>query len=589
MKYRLLGALATLLISLSAASQAPIVPGEPALAPKAAAAPAQLRLGTAQAPTPERLAPVSEAEMLAVRKRNEASSRGTLDAQQRRVTIGIARAAAAESLAAPAFQWKAVPGGHAAQVAVTSPEASSLRLAIDLAGVPGEVEMVFFGSQDPARLEGPVKVGDIADRTQPWWSPLTEGETQTVEFYVPAGRELARLPIAVLAASHVFTSPSSRFTKRGQDIGTAGACNVDVPCSTLASNSAFRNAVESVAQMVFNDAGFTMLCTGTLLADGNAATQTPWFYSANHCFENEDPPYKNAAQMQTVANTLTTLWGFEASSCNSRTPRAGWSQVSGGATLIYANVTSDVLFLRLNGAPPSGAFYSGWDANPLTAATGLVTLHHPEGDLKKVSQGSVLRFSAPGVGGGNASFTEARWSTGTTEPGSSGAGVWTSSSGQYYFRGGLWGGAASCSMLSGSDYFSRFDQAYAALSGYLGAGVAPANDYTDLWWNPGESGWGLNLVQHASRVIFGVWYTYETDGTRTWYVMPSGSWTSTNTYTGPLFTTGGPPFNGPFDPSQVENRQVGSATLTFATANTGTFAYSVDGVSGSKSITRQPF
>jgi hypothetical protein len=150
-----------------------------------------------------------------------------------------------------------------------------------------------------------------------------------VEFFVPAGRE----PHACrsrAAASHVFTSPSSRFTKRVQDIGTA-ALQRGRPVLALASNSAFRNAVESVAQMVFNDAGFTMLCTGTLLADGNAATQTPWFYSANHCFENEDPPYKNAVQMQTVANTLTTLWGFEASSCNSRTPRAGWSQVSGGA------------------------------------------------------------------------------------------------------------------------------------------------------------------------------------------------------------------------------------------------------------------
>ena len=90
-------------------------------------------------------------------------------------------------------------------------------------------------------------------------------------------------------------------------------------------------------------------------------------------------------------------------------------------------------------------------------------------------------------------------------------------------------------------------------------------------------------------MIFGVWYTYETDGTRTWYVMPSGSWSNANTYSGPLYATGGPPFTAPFDPNVVEVRQVGSATLTFSSANNGTFAYSVDGVSGTKSITRQPF
>jgi lysyl endopeptidase len=451
------------------------------------------------------------------------------------------------------------------------------------------VEMVFFGSAAPSRLEGPVRVGDIADRTQPWWSPLTEGEVQTVEFFVPEAHDPGRLQLWVAGASHVFTTPSSGFTKRLQDIGLAGTCNVDVPCSPLATQSAFRNAAESVAQMVFNDAGFTTICTGTLLADADASTQTPWFYGANHCFENDDPPFKTPAQMQAVANTLTTLWGFEATSCGSRTPRSGWSQLGGGATFIHNSVASDVLFLRLNAAPPAGAFYSGWDAAALGTGNALVALHHPQGDLKKASQGSVQRFASPGVGGGSASYAEVRWSSGTTEVGSSGSGIWSSNGSQYHFRGGLWGGNASCDLPSGTDYFSRFDQAYPALAPYLGSSSSTAVDYTDLWWNPNESGWGLNLTQHPSRAIFGVWYTYELDGSRTWYVMPGGNWTSSNTYSGALYTTAGPAFTAPFNPSQVETRQVGSATLTFHDANSGVFDYSIDGVAGSKSITRQPF
>ena len=587
MKYRLFGAFAALLAAFPLAlSAAPVMPGEPALASKAAPPP-QLRLQAPETAVKTRLAPVSEREVQSVRDRNIVRSARLV--RPLRFTVGVARAASAESLMAEGFAWRPVAGGHAAQVSVTSPDAGSLRLAIDLAGVPPEVEMVFFGSADPGRLEGPVKVGEIADRSARWWSPLTEGETQTVEFFVPSKHAAAKLPLAVVGASHVFTTPSSRFAKRVQDIGDAGTCNVDLPCSSLASDAGFRNAANSVAQMVFNDAGFTVLCTGTLLADGDSSTQTPWFSGANHCFENEDPPYTPASQMQSVANTLTTLWGFEAAACNSGTARSGWSQLGGGATFIYNNVASDVLVLRLNSAPPAGAFYSGWDANALAVSNAVVSAHHPMGDLKKVAQGSVLRFSTPGVGAASASYVETRWSSGTTESGSSGAGLWTPGIGQYYFRGGLWGGSAACTNLSGSDYFSRFDQAYPALASYLGSGAAPSIDYTDLWWNPGESGWGLNLVQHPSRVIFGVWYTYETDGTRTWYVMPSGSWSNANTYSGPLYTTGGPPFTAPFDPGVVEVRQVGSATLTFSSANNGTFAYSVDGVSGTKSITRQPF
>lgn len=587
MKFRFFAALAALaLAALPALSQHPSVPGEPAVAPKAAPA-AQLRLDPAAPTLRSQLEPVSVAEIEAVRARNRPREAAPREVQPQRLAIGIARASS--ELTAASFPWREVSGGHAARVALTSPEAGSLRLAIGLAGVPADVEMVFFGSGAPARLEGPVKVGEVADRALPWWSPLTEGETQTVEFFVPARHDPASLPLAVSGASHVFTTPSSGFTKRLQDIGLAGSCNVDVPCSPLASNAAFRNAAESVAQMVFNDAGFTTICTGTLLADADSGSQTPWLYGANHCFENEDPPYKTASQMQSVANTLTTLWGFEATSCGSRTPRAGWTQLAGGAAFIYNNVASDVLFLRLNAAPPAGAFYSGWDANPLAAGNSLVSLHHPQGDLKKASQGSVVRFANPGVGGGSASFAEVRWSSGTTEVGSSGSGIWSSDGSQYLFRGGLWGGSASCSAPSGTDYFSRLDQAYPALAPYLGAAAAPSVDYTDLWWSPNESGWGLNLTQHASRIIFGVWYTYELDGSRTWYVIPGGSWTSANTYTGALYTTAGPAFNMPFDPAHVEQRQVGTATLTFTDANHGTFAYSIDGVAGSKSITRQPF
>ena len=588
MKFRFFAPLAALVLAALPAlsQQLPRIDGEPALAPGSAPA-AALRLPAGEPALGARLEPVSEAEVAAVRERNRPRDGGPRQPQVARLAIGIARPAGGE-LAGASFPWKRVAGGHAARAALTSPEAGSLRLAIDLAGVPAEVEMVFFGS-GASRLEGPVRAGDIGDRTQPWWSPLTEGETQTVEFFVPDPHAPAQLPLSIAGASHVFTTPGSGFTKRVQDIGLAGSCNVDVACSPLASNNAFRNAAESVAQMVFNDGGFTTLCTGTLLADSDASSQTPWFYGANHCFENEDPPYKTAAQMQTVANTLSTLWGFEATSCGSRTPRASWSQLPGGATFVYNNVTSDVLFLRLNAAPPAGAFYSGWDAAALGTGNALVALHHPQGDLKKASQGSVVRFAAPGVGGGSASYAEVRWNSGTTEVGSSGGGIWTPSGSQYVFRGGLWGGSAACDAPSGTDYYSRFDQAYPALAPYLGSSASTTVDYTDLWWNPNESGWGLNLTQHPSRAIFGVWYTYELDGTRTWYVMPGGSWTGANTYTGALFTTAGPAFTSPFNPSQVETRQVGSATLTFSDANNGVFAYSIDGVAGSKAITRQPF
>jgi cytochrome c553 len=129
-----------------------------------------------------------------------------------------------------------------------------------------------------------------------------------------------------------------------------------------------------------------------------------------------------------------------------------------------------------------------------------------------------------------------------------------------------------------------------SLSQPVPAPAIPALDYTDLWWNPAESGWGLNLIQHASHVIFGVMYTYEPPNRATWYVMPGGTWSSPTTFGGPLYRVTGPAFNiATFDPAAVDVRQVGAATLTFADRDNGTFAFSVDGTPVAKAITRQPF
>jgi lysyl endopeptidase len=562
----------------------PVVSGERSLGPKEARI-AKLRLTGESSPQHVTLAPVSEGEVDRVRQENLRRP------SHKRLVIGVnrvlpERASPSQTLESP---WVGVEGGRAARLSVTSPEAGSLRLALDLEGIAEDVEMVFFGSAEPARLVGPIRVGEIGDRTRAWWSPLTEGDTQTIELFVPSRHGKSGLAVKVRGVSHVFTTPSSNFSKRLEEIGRAGSCNIDIACSSLNGSSAFRDVVQSVAQMIFNDEGFTVLCTGTLLNDNDPATQTPWFLSNNHCFDNLTAPFKSASEMQVVANTLNTLWRFEASACNSRAPDANWTQLTTGAAFLYNNVQSDALLLRLKQAAPAGAFFSGWDANPIGGGEAVLAIHHPEGDLKKASQGSVVGFAVPQVGGGNESFTEVRWSSGTTEGGSSGSGLWTFDGSEYRLRGGLWGGTASCTNTAGSDFYYRFDQVYPKVSAYLSAAAGPFADVTDLWWNPNESGWGLSLIQHSTNIVFGVWYTYNDEGKRLWVVMPTGSWSNSSTYTGPLYITSGPAYAGAFDPALVTTNPVGSATLTFTDANNGTWTYNINGQSGSKSIARQSF
>ena len=573
---------ATLLGASAAMAQMPVVRGEPSLTPKDSAAALILRM-VPRAAALVRLPPVAENEMQGIRRANRSS--------QKRLLVGIVRPMGGTATPASARElaWTRVAAGYAAQVSVSSPQAGALRLAVNLAGVPRDVEMVVFGSDAPGHLIGPVRVGQIADRGSPWWTPITDGETQTVEFFVPIRYNPSALALRVVAASHVFTTIASAMQKRTSEIGDAGACNVDIKCSSLQSSQAFLNARNAVAQMVFNDGNFTALCTGSLLNDTDPSSQIPWFYGANHCFENEQLPYKTAAQMQMVADTLNTLWFFEAIACQDLSVPP-YTQLTLGATFIYNNQTADVLFLRLNDAAPAGAFFSGWDANAISAGVPVVAVHHPQGDLKKVSEGTVLDFSRPPVlGGGSNAFIEVRWSQGTTEGGSSGAPLWTFDGSQYNLRGGLWGGTALCSNPSGTDNFSRFDQVYAALTPYLNRKTTPTADYSDMWWNPNESGWGMNIVQHPSGNLFVVWYTYGMDGKRTWFVMPSGTWSTSSVWTGTLYATTGPAANATFNPASVRTTMVGTGTLSFSDASNGTWSYTVNGISGTRALTRQSF
>jgi hypothetical protein len=119
---------------------------------------------------------------------------------------------------------------------------------------------------------------------------------------------------------------------------------------------------------------------------------------------------------------------------------------------------------------------------------------------------------------------------------------------------------------------------------------APTLDYTDLWFNEAESGWGFNISQHSSNIIFGVMYTYGPDRKPLWYVMPQGTWSTNTTYTGPWFVVSGPSGAGAtFDSTKVVATQVGTATLTFTDASHGTLQFSVNGTTVTKAMTRQSF
>ena len=115
----------------------------------------------------------------------------------------------------------------------------------------------------------------------------------------------------------------------------------------------------------------------------------------------------------------------------------------------------------------------------------------------------------------------------------------------------------------------------------------PPVDYTDMWWNPSESGWGMAITHQYNNILL-LWYVYDDTGRPMWYVA-SNCLVVGNQCSGTLYRTTGPAFGTVFDTRQISVFAVGSATLTFETPNQALLSYTVDGVKGSKMIVREVF
>jgi len=356
----------------------------------------------------------------------------------------------------------------------TSPKAEAVRLGIRIDQIPAGAEFRFFGSTDGeitvvngwellAVVKRTRNAGEHGEDASTFWTPIIDGDTIGVEVYLPSDVLPTDLKIGFSALSHLVVGRSGNAQNPlALGSGAAAACNLDVMCEP--EWEVTRNAA---ARMLFTEDGWTFLCTGTLINDATDSG-IPYFLTANHCISS-----------QASASTLVTNWFYQASACNSGMLGSEAVTRSGGATLRSADARVDTTLLRLNDSPPSGAIMAGWTNLPQTLGSSVTGIHHPRGDLKKISFGSVQRVldcSAPDADGEfycsddpNGNYLDIEFTQGTTEGGSSGSGVFLDRS-QTLF-GVLYGGNSSCANPGGVNVYGRFDRAYAL--GDLGRWLNP--------------------------------------------------------------------------------------------------------------------
>lgn len=465
--HRWIAAAATFIVAIPAFADTPITAVPPAdYRPRAMekAVPATMLLAPGAPARRVALPEPSAAERASLNARNASASAAGAKASILKGPLALAfpRAipAGSEMIALDQLNWHALAdGSRAAKIEVASPGAAALRVALKLTATDPGVSLRFAGNGPRAQVFGPVPANAVAGDTARFgrfWSPVLEGDVATLEIAVEPGIGIPAAVLTIAGISHQVVAPASlrsMTTKDVADIGFAGSCNIDVAC-VMPQSTAFVDSTKAVAEAEFTeDDGFTYLCTGQLLND-SLSSNTPYFFSASHCLDSS-----------TAVRTLNTFWFFDAVSCGSKvTPP--FVQQSTGAAMLARSLDWDWALVRLKAPPPAGARFSAWRAEPIPSSSTVSVIHHPEGDLKKWSQGTMHGYQVYDDG---SAFAQVQYSQGTTEPGSSGAGLLTYfAAGDYYeVRGGLWRGGASCDTPTGIDEYSRIDNMLPLTRQYL--------------------------------------------------------------------------------------------------------------------------
>lgn len=247
-------------------------------------------------------------------------------------------------------------------------------------------------------------------------------------------------------------------------LGSSGNCEYDVNCPIGAGWENQRNAVA----MMVNGGGF---CTGSLI-NNTSGTIIPYFLSANHCGTTPGS-WVFRFKWERTAGTAICATTNNASNDGPTT-----MNINGGT--LRANYSpSDFTLTELNSAPnPAwGVYYNGFNATNIPAAT-AVGIHHPAGDIKKISfENTPLISTTFGGSPADSHWGVTSWDNGVTEGGSSGSPLFDQN---HRTVGQLHGGASACGAANLSDEYGKL------YTSWLGGGTNASQ--LKFWLDPSNTG-----------------------------------------------------------------------------------------------------
>lgn len=337
--------------------------------------------------------------------------------------------------------WRTLANGDKIwQIELRSKGAHSLNIIFDDFELP-EGAKVYVYDEKRTQILGAFTEKNNSDSHILPVSPI-RGDDLVVEYFVPSScKDEGKLSIGQVA--HDYRNIFRHGSLKDGNFGRSGSCQVDVSCD---AGKNWQNERNSVCRLLING---NTLCTGVLLNDASGDGK-PYLLTANHCVDTNDK-----------ASTLLMAFEYESPYCGG--PDGITTKSLTGAKLLATTDKIDFALVELSAVPPFSyhPYFAGWNRDTTAPQSGTI-IHHPEGDVKKISfdNNPLITGNFGDTYDQNSHWFVAHYNTGSTEGGSSGGPLFDQN---HKIVGVLTGGDANCTSPD-KDYYSKFSRAWSDYS-----------------------------------------------------------------------------------------------------------------------------
>jgi PKD repeat protein len=371
-------------------------------------------------------------------------------------------------------QWDNLPGGGRLwRVSIKCDGAKGIGLNYNELRLPKGAD-IFVYTPDQKYIIGAISSAETPLTHKFATRPLY-GEEIVIEYYEPQNNQ-EQTAIEISGIVYMYRSFEPLYSNQEKSV-SSGSCEVNVNCE---EGQNWQKQKQGVVKIYAKVGSGYFWCTGTVL-NNTAQDFNGFLLTASHCSKN----FSGGISSDEDLSQWIFYFNFESPGCiTSGSP----TYTLVGALKIAtsenpSDIGSDFLLLRfLTGIPPKyNPFYCGWDAGNGNSISG-VCIHHPDGDVKKIST-----YTSP-LGSGTWGSTPnthwiVKWSAtnngyGVTEGGSSGAPLFDD---EGLVIGTLTGGPSSCQNTIGEDMFGKVPYSWVSNG-------ADSSQQLKPWLDPGNTG-----------------------------------------------------------------------------------------------------